>query len=216
MISSNFLKRLYTSLLLFVLLFLIFRYNLILTFSILLIGIFSVIEFSFIIKKILKKKISIFLSNISFICYVAFLCTFFVLLSFFIKLKIIIFIVLLGCIASDIGGYLIGKLIKGPKLTKISPNKTLAGAVGSIIFTNSIIILLCNMISVNINYKIIIAATTTSIFCQLGDLLFSYLKRKAEIKDTGNFLPGHGGILDRLDGVLVGLPIGVLTLILSF
>ena len=139
--SSNFLKRLYTSLLLFVLLFLIFRYNLILTFSILLIGIFSVIEFSFIIKKILKKKISIFLSNISFICYVAFLCTFFVLFSFFIKLKIIIFIVLLGCIASDIGGYLIGKLIKGPKLTKISPNKTLAGAVGSIIFTNSIIIL---------------------------------------------------------------------------
>ena len=71
------------------------------------------------------------------------------------------------------------------------------------------------MISVNINYKIIIAATTTSIFCQLGDLLFSYLKRKARLKIPEIF-SGHGGILDRLDGVLAGLPIGVFTLIITF
>ena len=64
------------------------------------------------------------------------------------------------------------------------------------------------------NYKIIIIGLMTSIFCQLGDLLFSYIKRKAKLKNTGNFLPGHGGILDRIDGIFLGTPIGYLTLIL--
>ena len=56
----------------------------------------------------------------------------------------------------------------------------------------------------------------TSIFCQLGDLLFSYLKRKAKLKDTGNFLPGHGGVLDRVDGILIGVPFGLLTIFIIF
>ena len=56
----------------------------------------------------------------------------------------------------------------------------------------------------------------TSISCQLGDLFFSYLKRKAKVKDSGNFLPGHGGVLDRLDGILLGIPFGFLTLTLIF
>ena len=56
----------------------------------------------------------------------------------------------------------------------------------------------------------------TSLYCQLGDLFFSYLKRKAKLKDTGNILPGHGGVLDRLDGILFGIPLGFLTLILLF
>ena len=63
------------------------------------------------------------------------------------------------------------------------------------------------------NIKTLILALTVSIFCQLGDLLFSLLKRKANLKDTGNVLPGHGGVLDRIDGILLGLPIGFLTII---
>ena len=66
----------------------------------------------------------------------------------------------------------------------------------------------------NINFNLILVAVITSVFCQLGDLVFSYLKRKAKIKDTGNFLPGHGGILDRIDGILLGFPIGFISLML--
>ena len=64
------------------------------------------------------------------------------------------------------------------------------------------------------NLNIILIATVTSISCQLGDLLFSFLKRKAMIKDTGNFFPGHGGVLDRLDGILLGVPVGIIVTIL--
>ena len=118
------------------------------------------------------------------------------------------------CIFTDIGGYIFGKTFKGPKLTKISPKKTYAGAAGSIFFTLIIISLLFYYFLHSFNYKIIIIAFTTSIFCQIGDLIFSFLKRKAKLKDTGKFLPGHGGILDRLDGIFLGIPFGFLTLIL--
>ena len=120
----------------------------------------------------------------------------------------------MGCIASDIGGFIFGKIFKGPKLTKISPNKTYAGAVGSLIFSimivSSFFILFFNLN----NFYIIITGFVISIFCQLGDLLFSFLKRKAKIKDTGNILPGHGGILDRLDGVLLGIPAGFVSVMM--
>ena len=120
------------------------------------------------------------------------------------------------CIFTDIGGYIFGKILKGPKLTKISPNKTIAGALGSFVLT-------CTVMSgiiyykINIfNFSILFTGLLTSFFCQLGDLFFSYLKRKAKLKDTGNLLPGHGGILDRLDGVFFGIPFGFVTLILFF
>ena len=126
------------------------------------------------------------------------------------------FTLLLGCVASDIGGYITGNLIKGPKLTKISPNKTISGAIGSLIFTSLLILSLYYFYTNSIKPSVLIVCLTTSIFCQLGDLFFSYLKRKSKIKDTGNFLPGHGGILDRVDGILFGIPIGFLTLILIY
>ena len=121
---------------------------------------------------------------------------------------------LIGCVASDIGGFIFGKLFKGPKITKISPNKTYAGSIGSILSTTLIVSFLFMFYLQNFNYKIILIAITTSIFCQLGDLFFSYLKRKAKLKDTGKFFPGHGGVLDRLDGIFLGIPFGFLTLIL--
>ena len=96
----------------------------------------------------------------------------------FFQLKILIFIILCGCISSDIGGYIFGNILKGPKLTKISPKKTIAGALGSIVLSNlSIFILFFYLTGVS-NLNIILIATVTSISCQFGDLLFSFLKEK--------------------------------------
>ena len=122
-------------------------------------------------------------------------------------------IVLLICICTDIGGYMFGKIFKGPKLTSYSPNKTISGAIGSILLaiigTFSVNILLDVLDQRKIiTYVWIIAM---SIFCQIGDLFISFLKRKAKVKDTGKILPGHGGVLDRLDGVLFAIPFGTLT-----
>ena len=126
------------------------------------------------------------------------------------KIVSLIFILLI-CSLTDIGGYLVGKTIGGKKFNKISPNKTYSGVVGSFILPLIICyffyIYLNNYFSFNTNVLIIII--TVSIVSQLGDLLISFFKRKAKIKDTGNILPGHGGILDRIDGILLGLPLGI-------
>jgi len=140
----------------------------------------------------------------------------FFLFSIFIELKIIIFSLLLGCAASDIGGFLVGKTFKGPKLTKVSPNKTISGSFGSLILTCIVFSASIFYFTKSFDYKILIIAIVTSIACQLGDLFFSFLKRKSKTKDTGNFFPGHGGVLDRLDGILLGIPIGFITLILFY
>ena len=131
-----------------------------------------------------------------------------------LPMKKLIFILLFGCVASDLGGFIFGKIFKGPKLTRISPNKTIAGSLGSIILT--IIALSCAIyfFTNSFSYVVLIIGIITSIACQIGDLFFSFLKRKAKIKDTGNFLPGHGGVLDRLDGIYLGIPVGILTLAL--
>ena len=123
------------------------------------------------------------------------------------------FLILLCCIASDIGGFLFGNLFKGPKLTKISPNKTIIGAIGSLVLSCLVSLLIFKILSNDLKLKALIIGSTTSVACQTGDLFFSYLKRKAKIKDTGSFLPGHGGILDRLDGILLGVPVGILVII---
>ena len=116
--------------------------------------------------------------------------------------------------ASDIGGFIFGKYFKGPKLTKISPKKTFSGAIGSLILCSILVSVLFYYLMDYYNYKIVIIAFITSIFCQIGDLLFSFLKRKANLKDTGKILPGHGGVLDRLDGIFLGIPFGLIALIL--
>ena len=136
--------------------------------------------------------------------------------SHIMHLKILLFSLLFGCIASDIGGFVFGKIFKGPKLTKISPNKTISGAIGSLIFTCIIFSGLIFYYTNNFSYKIILISIITSIACQFGDLFFSLLKRKAKLKNTGNLFPGHGGVLDRLDGIFFGIPIGFLTLIIFY
>jgi len=212
--NKNLKNRILTSLALFFLTFLIFFFNSILIYSLIIITVISTIEFLSISNKITKKRFYLYPLNIFFIVYIfTFSLTFF-FFSTFPHLKIILFILLLGCIASDIGGYIFGKLFKGPKLTKISPNKTFSGAFGSLIFTCFVVSFLIFYITENISFSILIVAFATSLFCQLGDLFFSLLKRKAKVKDTGNFLPGHGGMLDRIDGLLVGIPFGFIALTL--
>ncbi len=127
------------------------------------------------------------------------------------SLLIFLFIVLI-CVSTDIGGYLFGKLFKGPKLTKISPQKTYAGVFGgyslSIIFT----IILTNYSELftdqNLNFGrdefvFVLIISTVS---QVGDIIISYFKRLSKMKDTGKLIPGHGGILDRVDGMIFAFP----------
>lgn len=214
MISTEFRNRFLTSILLLILTFLLIKSNIVLICSLLILGIFSLIEFFSLTKKIFKKNLLYFIVNISFTIYMFLYCYFFIYFSLIIQFKIIIFILLFGCIASDLGGYIFGKIFKGPKLTKISPNKTISGSIGSFIFTYCFILIPIFFITNKINFEILIISLITSLGCQIGDLFFSFLKRTAKVKDTSNYLPGHGGFLDRLDGILLGLPMGIITLFL--
>ena len=101
------------------------------------------------------------------------------------------------------------------KTYEISPNK-LFRSFGSVFSCCLVIFFLNYYLTNNLNYSLIVIGIIISIFCQLGDIFFSLLKRKSKIKDTGKFLPGHGGILDRLDGILIALPTGFITLILFY
>tara|TARA_B100000989_G_scaffold294495_1_gene273722 strand:+ start:607 stop:1254 length:648 start_codon:yes stop_codon:yes gene_type:complete len=211
---ENLKYRIYTSIVLLSSLLFIFNFNFVLIYSLIILGVLSILEFLEISRKIYLNKAILYLINIFFIIYIFTFCFMFFFFSNFAGLKIMLYILLFGCIASDIGGFVFGRLLKGPKLTKISPKKTYAGSIGSLIFTVLIMSLLFFYLLKSLSYQLIIISFITSIFCQLGDLFFSYLKRKAKLKDTGQFLPGHGGILDRIDGILLGIPIGFLSIIL--
>jgi phosphatidate cytidylyltransferase len=117
--------------------------------------------------------------------------------------------ILLVCISTDIGGYIFGKIFKGPKLTKISPNKTYAGVVGG--FLSSLILIYLISIYFEFFYKfdlkLISYILFISLISQIGDLIVSYFKRLSNTKDTGKLIPGHGGILDRIDGMIFVFPI---------
>ena len=207
-------KRILTSITLLLLLFFAFMNNYVLGYVLIIIALFSILEFLGMTMIILKKyKIIKFFVNSIFIFYIFYFCAVFLTLSFSLSLKILIFIILLTCVASDIGGFAVGKFFKGPRLTKISPKKTISGAIGSLIFSAIFATLLIYYLTKNFEPYVIIIGLVTSLSCQAGDLFFSFLKRKSSLKDTGNFLPGHGGILDRIDGMLLGIPLGFLTLL---
>ena len=116
--------------------------------------------------------------------------------------------VLTICVSTDIGGYIFGKIFKGPKLTKISPNKTYAGAIGGYflsLISLTIIISYIDYPFLPVQFFItFILISTTS---QIGDITVSYFKRKSKIKNTGKIIPGHGGLLDRIDGMIFAFPI---------
>ena len=125
-----------------------------------------------------------------------------------------ILLIAIICISTDIGGYIFGKLLKGPKLTKLSPNKTYAGVIGSFLLSIIITILFFKLSIKIYNFKFteetFIFVLVVSLVSQMGDIIISYFKRLSKIKDTGNIIPGHGGILDRIDGMIFAYPFSYL------
>ena len=214
MITKNLKDRAITSLFLIFLVMLIFSFKFIMVYTLIVLGVMAYLEFTKIIAKIFVSKLFKFLFNIFFGLYIFIFCYTFFLFSVLDGVKILLFILLIGCVASDIGGFAFGKLFKGPKLTKISPNKTYSGVFGSIFFSLMLVTFLFFFFFNFLQLKIFLTALITSLSCQAGDLIFSYLKRKAKMKDTGNFLPGHGGILDRIDGILLGIPFGLMSFLI--
>jgi phosphatidate cytidylyltransferase len=219
--SQNFLKRLITSIILLSLLvFIIFSHQNIFILSILLLGLLISLEANKLFSKLLtdtdskktsstnKLNIKFIMLNIITFCYIFFI---FCNLSYeiYILESPILFLYLISiCFCTDIGGYVFGKIIGGKKLSKISPNKTISGTIGSFIFSiiPLIVVLNFNYIDLAFNSANIIFCLLISLISQLGDLFISLIKRKAKIKDTGNLLPGHGGILDRVDGIIFAVP----------
>lgn len=201
-------KRFFTSFFLLYLTYLIFTYDLISVYCLIVLGIVSIVEFLQITSKLFKKKLTYLIVNFIFAAYIFIFCILFFIFLNFLHLKFILLCLLAACVASDIGGFIFGKFFKGPKLSKISPKKTISGSFGSFLLSIIITSILFYYFIESINLRIIVVSIITSLFSQLGDLFFSFIKRKVKIKDTGNFLPGHGGVLDRLDGILLGVPMG--------
>ncbi|MDB4154674.1 phosphatidate cytidylyltransferase [Candidatus Pelagibacter sp.] len=119
-------------------------------------------------------------------------------------------LIVIICVSTDIGGYVFGNIFKGPKLTKISPKKTYSGVIGSfllsLIFTNLFLDFFSNVETFEFTKEMFLFILLVSLVSQIGDLIISYFKRKSKIKDTGSIIPGHGGILDRIDGMIFALP----------
>ena len=120
-------------------------------------------------------------------------------------------VIILVCIFTDIGGYVFGKIFKGPRLTSISPKKTYAGVIGGFLLSLVAGITYIKYISSEFlatDYsRLLFGIFLISLISQIGDLIISYFKRKAKFKDTGKILPGHGGLLDRVDGLIFVMPI---------
>ena len=148
-----------------------------------------------------------------------FLGTIFIIISFYTIFKIRnefdrdyyhLLLVATICVSTDVGGYIFGNIFKGPKLTKISPKKTYSGVIGSfllsLIFTNLFIEFSSNVQTFEFTKEMFLFILLVSFVSQIGDLIISYFKRKSKMKDTGTIIPGHGGILDRIDGVIFALP----------
>tara|TARA_Y100000590_G_scaffold68590_1_gene74768 strand:- start:4339 stop:4974 length:636 start_codon:yes stop_codon:yes gene_type:complete len=203
---NELIVRIFTSFLLIFILYFSYINNLVFHFLLISIFILSIIEYSFLIFKIKKKKIE----SYSYVALgIIYLLIIFNFLIFKIdEIKDIIFYFIIVCIATDIGGLLFGKVFKGKKLTKISPKKTFAGFYGSFIMSFLFMFLLIDNLNINI-FTLIIFTFSVCMLSQFGDLFFSYLKRRAKVKDSGNLLPGHGGILDRVDGMIISVPINI-------
>ncbi len=203
-------KRIITSISLIIILYLSFVNTLILSTALLAIVFLLFNEFHNIIKRILinrKNYQLIFLFLILLYLIYFSLDIWFLLHTDSYNNKNLLFFTIIICISTDIGGYAFGKIFKGKKLTSISPNKTYTGVLGSYLLSFVISLLFFNELNSKFNYLVITFIIST--LSQIGDLFISYLKRKAKLKDAGSILPGHGGLLDRVDGILLATPIGL-------
>jgi phosphatidate cytidylyltransferase len=208
----NFVKRIISSIVLILLLLTAINFSLVFNILLIIFFVLTIYEWLKMIKELISKLLGFFLITISF-------CSIYYLKYIDEEMKLIIFVLIIS-IATDIGGYLFGKLFKGPKLTKISPNKTIAGSIGSFVLSilSMYLILKFNIIEfeiiVNFNFINILLVILISASSQVGDIIISYYKRLYDVKDTGNIIPGHGGILDRIDGMLLSFPIFLLIVLI--
>ena len=209
-------KRIITSVFLIFLLALIFLYTFVMIISIIVIAIICWIEFYALISKIFSKKsnkdkIFRFFYKVISLIYL-FLLVYLILLakSKYPELNLVLIYSILISIMSDIGGLIIGKILKGKKLTKISPNKTISGAIGSFIFSLFLLPFFNNYFINHEILSLLIITLSISLISQIGDIFISFIKRKARVKDTSDILPGHGGVLDRIDGIIFAIPMGFL------
>ena len=214
MTSKDLTKRIITSIPLILLITLSFNYIYILIITLLIVILISWIEFNGLISKISKFNFNILFINLFSLIYL-------IIFSFFVgfgilqdNFKLNMLYLILTCILSDVGGLILGKTFKGKKLTKISPNKTISGSIGSFIFSLIPLLIIwyyykqtndSNFYTRNFS-SLIPVSLFLSLICQLGDLFISYFKRMAKVNDTGSILPGHGGLLDRIDGVIFVIP----------
>jgi phosphatidate cytidylyltransferase len=182
--------------------------------SLIIIAMICWVEFYALISKIIKKdsikgKFFRFLYKSTSLLYFSLLIFFLIYIeTYHSNLNIYILYSILVAILSDIGGFVFGKTFKGKKLTKISPNKTVSGSIGSFVLSLSLIPFFNNVFA---DHNLLILSLVTiliSLASQLGDLCISFLKRKAKVKHTSNILPGHGGFLDRVDGIIFTIPMG--------
>ena len=216
--SSELKKRILTSILLFSLLSAMYLYSFIMIGSLLIMAIIVWIEFYAMVSKIIKKnkfkdRLSRFMLKSGSLLYLSLFVYFvFLIESHLTDLKIYLLYSVLIAIMSDIGGLIFGKTFKGKKLTKISPNKTISGSIGSFVLSIFLIPIFYNNLIIYDFLTLLILTIAISLTSQLGDLFISYLKRKAKVKDTSDLLPGHGGLLDRVDGIIFAAPLGVFLL----
>ena len=219
--SENLFKRVITSIILLSLLFFVnFSHQIIFIIFILILGLIVCFETNKIFLKLIsqhssranyttkKFNLNLLILNLITFCYVFFIFCNFSYEIHRLEGSIFFLYVICICFFTDIGGYAFGKIIGGRKLTNISPNKTISGTIGSFIFSiiPLIIFFILGYLDIEFSLKNITFCLLISVISQLGDLSVSYLKRKAKIKDTGNILPGHGGVLDRIDGIIFAVP----------
>ncbi len=216
---SNFSQRIVTSIIMLLILSISLFFNkYIWLFALILCSLVLFIEFNNLTKKIWKKKKNI-VSSFNIFSLLFLLMLIYVSFDLYSNPPTGLVFIVLICIFSDTGGYVIGNLFGGTKLTKISPNKTISGSLGSFMFSLFPIVIFwwlynfTNEVSFRTEsfLKLIPICLFLCLICQLGDLFISYFKRKAKVNDTGSILPGHGGLLDRIDGVIFVLPAAYLT-----
>ncbi len=212
---NNLNKRILTSIVLLCLIYFSIVNSLFLLLFLIVIFFLTIKEINLIYKQIFNKNFFfVFIANFLSVTYLSiFLIIIWIYLGFSEIDKTVTLIFILSiCVLTDIGGFVFGKLIGGKKLTKISPNKTYSGMFGSFIFSLIFGYLFYyfqrDILVFKINILLIIIIVSS--LSQFGDLIISLFKRKAKIKDTGSILPGHGGILDRIDGILIAIPFGII------
>ena len=217
LISNQLKKRIITSVILFLIVGSSVLINKVIFLVVLsVISILSFYEWSYINNKHLKGK----KKNIKYIkgFGLTYIAIFYIssIIIYTEESKFFFIFLILVCAFSDIGGYIFGKLIGGFKLTKISPNKTVSGCIGSFLFSLIPLFLFDYknffLLDLVLSFYNILFCLVISLSCQIGDLIISYFKRLNKVKDTGKILPGHGGFLDRIDGIIFAIPAALVLL----